>query len=122
MKSTFNSKETYLVWRSEWRADYKALSEAIRETKYGRWHDNALRNTPGLISQAQTARYRALALKHGSPRSPAMAVRYGPQAWFPDCALIHLRVQAAAMLEMRKESKAEAQRQYLAAHAIVAVL
>ena len=30
---TFNSKETYLAYRSNWRANYKALSQQIRETK-----------------------------------------------------------------------------------------
>ncbi len=33
MKFTFNSKETYLAYRSEWKANYKALSQQIRETK-----------------------------------------------------------------------------------------
>ena len=31
---TFNSKETYLAYRSNWRANYKALSQQIRETKH----------------------------------------------------------------------------------------
>ncbi len=31
--TTFNSKETYLAYRSEWKANYKALSQQIRETK-----------------------------------------------------------------------------------------
>ena len=30
-KYTFNSKETYLAYRSNWRANYKALSQQIRE-------------------------------------------------------------------------------------------
>ena len=30
---TFNSKETYLAYRSEWKAQYKELSQQIRETK-----------------------------------------------------------------------------------------
>lgn len=28
------SRETYIAWRSEWRAEYKALSREIRGTKY----------------------------------------------------------------------------------------
>jgi len=31
--TTFNSKETYLAYRSEWKAEYKQLSHEIRETK-----------------------------------------------------------------------------------------
>ena len=29
----FNSKETYLAYRSEWKASYKALSKEIREER-----------------------------------------------------------------------------------------
>lgn len=31
---TFNSKETYLAYRSKWKAQYKELSQQIRETKH----------------------------------------------------------------------------------------
>lgn len=30
---TFNSKETYLAYRSEWKAEYKQLSQIIRGLK-----------------------------------------------------------------------------------------
>jgi len=33
MNTSFNSKETYLAYRSEWKANYKNLSQEIRETK-----------------------------------------------------------------------------------------
>lgn len=32
--TTFNSKETYLAYRSNWKAQYKALSQQIRETRH----------------------------------------------------------------------------------------
>lgn len=34
MKLTFTNKETYLAYRSEWKANYKELSQLIRETKH----------------------------------------------------------------------------------------
>lgn len=30
---TFNNKETYLAWRGQWKAEYRGLSQSIRETK-----------------------------------------------------------------------------------------
>jgi hypothetical protein len=29
----FNNRETYIAWRAEWRAAYKALTAQIRQTK-----------------------------------------------------------------------------------------
>ena len=34
MKPQFNSKDEYLAWRTEWRARYKALGQAIRDQKW----------------------------------------------------------------------------------------
>lgn len=31
--TTFNSRETYITWRAQWRADYAALSVTIRSQK-----------------------------------------------------------------------------------------
>lgn len=31
---TITTRETYIAWRTEWRAEYKALSREIRATKY----------------------------------------------------------------------------------------
>ena len=64
----FNSKETYLAYRSEWKSEYNTLSQTIRDNKHTWTH------------------YR-------------------------------LKKQATAMLEELHLSKAEAQRQYLAAKA-----
>lgn len=33
MKLPFNNKETYLAWRAEWRANYRELSQTIRQCK-----------------------------------------------------------------------------------------
>ena len=34
IKETITSRETYIAWRTGWRATYKALSREIRATKY----------------------------------------------------------------------------------------
>jgi hypothetical protein len=31
---TITTRESYIAWRTEWRAEYKALSREIRATKY----------------------------------------------------------------------------------------
>jgi hypothetical protein len=71
MSITFTNKETYLAWRTKWRAKYAKLSETIRECKRDR-------------------------------------NRSGREFY---------RRQACGMMEVRKASKVEAQRQYLAAKA-----
>lgn len=71
MTLTFTNKETYLAWRTEWRAQYAELTQTIRQCRID--HDRSGRE--------------------------------------------FYRVQARKMMEVRSESKVEAQRQYLAAKA-----
>jgi hypothetical protein len=79
---TFTNKETYLAYRSEWKANYKNLSQEIRTLKAD------IRETQQAKGYAGSMQYR----------------------------LLKLRDEATAMIEERKASKVEAQRQYLAAH------
>ena len=79
---TFNSKETYLAYRSNWRANYKALSQQIRELS------NGIKVTQREKGYAGAMQYQKL----------------------------KLRAQATAAIEEMKGARAEAQRQYLAAH------
>ena len=76
----FTNKETYLAYRSEWKANYKNLSQEIRALKVE-------------INETQRAKGYAGSMQY---------------------QLLKLRKQATAMIEERKESKVEAQRQYLA--------
>jgi hypothetical protein len=87
--SAFNSKATYLTWRSQWKADYKALSQTIREHKADRKYDSSASPESNLMRQS------------------------GAQ-----CRLYVCRRKAAASLEALKLAKQEAQRQYQAAHAV----
>jgi hypothetical protein len=77
----FTSKEEYLAWRAEWRAQYAQLTQDIREHKLQR-----------------------------KDRDPA--TRSSAQYYCWSC-----RKEATALLELRKKSKIEAQRQYLATKA-----
>ena len=77
----FTNKAEYLTWRSQWKAEYAALSNEIREAKKDRKS------------------------KDKNEQSCAQV-----ECWL-------LRKKANAMLKKRKESKVQAQAQYLAAKA-----
>lgn len=77
MKFTFTNKETYLAYRSNWKAEYKTLSQEIRTLK----------------AQVRESGHQI--------------------TWTEFSQLYKLKAKATAMLEERKEAKAEAQRQYL---------
>ncbi len=96
---TFNSKETYLAYRSEWKAQYKELSQQIRNAKFCRWYCS-LRN-PKRITPAMTARFQKI----------------GPTTDWTYWNIFKMRERATFMLEQLKLAKQEAQRQYLAAKA-----
>lgn len=88
MTPSFNSKESYLTWRSQWKADYKALSQTIREHKNDRKYD------PSVSLQDNIARQAVAQWK------------------------LHVcRKKATASLEALKLAKQEAQRQYQLAKA-----
>lgn len=96
---TFTDKASYLAWRAQWKADYAALSNLIREMKWARWFVLSQCDK----SEAQKARFEALSKAHSG--------KYG---FHPVGECLRLRAQATAMLEVRKESKVRAQEQYLA--------
>ena len=79
----FNNKETYLDYRSNWKAEYNTLSNEIRELK----------------KQTRESCHHI--------------------TWSEYLALKRLKDKATAMLEERKASKIEAQRQYLASKELV---
>lgn len=97
---TFKNKEEYLTWRAQWRADYKALSAAIRDIKFTRWFEDSARHGVKM-SEAQVARHKAIAKTHGE--------QFG---FCPNYALRKLRAKATLMLEERRDSKVAAQSQY----------
>lgn len=91
-KFTFNSKETYLQYRSAWKQSYAALSQTIRDLKWCR-----------KLSSEGTDRYTATKLQHGTS-----------WGFWPQSLAWRKRQEATARLAELKEAKQEAQRQYLA--------
>jgi hypothetical protein len=95
----FNTKETYLAYRSEWKAKYKNLSNEIRILRAGERsrQRNVFAKLP--LSEAEEGWMEA-----AKKICPSGCYQYQR----------HLRsVQAHAMLDKLAEAKLEAQRQYL---------
>jgi len=102
MKFTFTNKEEYLAYRSNWKAQYKELSQQIRDLKFCRGFPQAKRfeNYAG----KNVERYREIEKRLFN--NPNTCVEW---------KLSEKRDKAFCMLEELKEAKVEAQRQYLAA-------
>src|SRR5882672_9752897 len=97
---TFNSKETYLAYRSAWKAEYKNLSAEIR----------LLRIADRFYQRKQFA---PLTLTAGEERCLANALKLsGPGAL--SYHRLNRSKRATELLAELKEAKIEAQRQYLA--------
>ena len=126
---SFTSKSEYLQWRTEWRAAYKTLSEQIRAAKWLRTvQAQALSKAKAELHEKRPiadyySELEALQKKHLEPvaaRTQILMAKHFPNAknsWYAAWTAHTLRATAAAMLEVRKASKLEAQRQYLAARA-----
>jgi hypothetical protein len=106
MKSIpFNSKETYLAYRSAWKAEYKNLSAEIRTLRLAdRFH--------------QRSRFARLPLSEAEQRCLAAAATLcQSQSFDSSLAALNRRRRSARATELLaelKEAKLEAQRQYLA--------
>ena len=96
---TFNSKETYLAYRSAWKAEYKTLSMEIR----------TLRLADRFYQRKTFAR---LALTDAEEHCLAEGLRLcGPGSL--SFNRLNRSKRATEMLAELKEAKLEAQRQYL---------
>jgi hypothetical protein len=100
---TFTTKEEYLTWRTQWKADYKKLSAEIRDLKFARWFSDSTRGGVKM-SEAQTARFNQLATQYSNSR----------WGFLPNHLLAEFRAKATGMLQERKAAKQQAQAQYLA--------
>ena len=100
----FNNKQEYLTWRSEWRANYRALSKQIRDIKFARWYADSVRGGVKM-SEAQEERFKAI--------HKANATQWG---FCPSSFLQNLKVKATAMLKERKASKIACQECYVREH------
>jgi hypothetical protein len=99
----FNSKETYLAYRSAWKAEYKKLSAEIRTLRLAdRFY--------------QWKTFAQLALTEAEEHCLAEGLRlYGPGSL--SFNRLSRSKRATEMLAELKEAKLEAQRQYLASRA-----
>jgi hypothetical protein len=94
----FKTKEEYLAYRSEWKAEYKQLSQDIRDLKFCRNFPQANRfNNP-----ANVKRYREIQKR--------LFNNVNTNVYW---VLEEKKRKATDMLEQLKEAKQEAQRQYL---------
>ena len=97
---TFDSRETYLAWRTTWKADYKALSAEIRILRLADCY-------------RQRKEFAHLALTDGEHRCLLAADEItGAGSYVYRRQLRSAR--ATAMLAELKAAKIESQRQYLA--------
>jgi len=92
----FTTKEEYLAYRSEWKAQYKVLSKQIRDAKFCRWFCT-LKNEERIKSHL--AHFQTI----------------GHKTDWTYWGIRTLSVQATNMLEQLQLAKQEAQSQYLAA-------
>lgn len=98
MQFKFTNKEEYLAYRSNWKAQYKSLSQDIRNAKFCQW-------------------YCSLGEKRTTPQ---LTARYEEIKGYTHWSIPTLKFQARNMLEELKLAKVEAQRQYLASKQAVA--
>src|SRR5882724_10192398 len=96
---TFNSKETYLAYRSAWKSEYKDLSAEIRALRFA---DRVY----------QRKHFAHLTLTEGEDRCLADALKLcGPSSL--SYHRLNRSKRATELLVELKEAKLEAQRQYL---------
>lgn len=125
----FTTKEEYLTWRTAWRKHYAELSETIhllrnlRRPPFRFWQseeDFRKVATAFFNDQSKSLEAPTLALlekfKYGittcAAGDPVGTIQYYWHGY--DIIKLSLRCEAKKLMEMRKNSKVEAQRQYLA--------
>jgi hypothetical protein len=116
LTETFTTKEEYLTWRTEWRKQYAEISEDIRRVR--QVNVDASRNpATGYDHKTSTwTRSRAWTADELKRQKDVQPVYERSRAAYKD-GHKSLSALAHALMDRRKWSKEEAQRQYLAAHA-----
>jgi hypothetical protein len=115
----FKTKEEYLQYKKDWKAEYKELSLTIREKKILRKENSRIFNkgvsekgSPGWENPGlwRLIEFLTEEKKKSDPKYKELTEKYkDDRRWLED-----LSCDATLMLEELKESKREAQRQYLA--------
>lgn len=120
-KFTFTNKEEYLAYRQAWKAEYKELSNTIRDIKWGRkfinkTHSKAHLQT-GTDSWNPNYRYIMDEELKNNERYQNILKKVNPYDFWND----KYKNIATQMLKDLKASKEEAQRQYLESKKLVTV-
>ena len=113
MKFTFTNKEEYLAYRSNWKAEYKALSQTIRERKWLHSRYSTIANKANLevgMDYQNINRYFDY-LKLLSDEDTKYKEIRAKQNW--RISKEKLSLTATVMLQELKNAKKEANRQYL---------
>lgn len=105
MEFTFTNKKEYMAYRSNWKAEYKELSQQIRDLKFCRAFPTANR----FEDPKNVERYREIEKRLFNNVNTSV-----------EWTLYEKRNKATYMLEQLKEAKVEAQRQYLASNMEIA--
>lgn len=111
----FNNKETYLAYRSAWKAEYAKLSQTIREKRwYNKEYQRAQNKARPLTSKGDCYYGRLWknteALLKDNVRFQELRLKYKEDRKWVEL----YSKEATAMLAELAEAKQEAQRQYLA--------
>lgn len=112
-KFTFNNKQTYLVYRAKWKAEYSEISNAIREKRYLRVEFSRACNKAWTKTEAKWPQYYndIRAILASNPRYVHLEAKYRNNGTMIEV----LKKRATEMLAELREAKQESQRQYLAA-------
>lgn len=130
MTYPFNNKEEYLAYRKMWKAEYKELTQTIRNVKrartlYQRAWAKAYRecHEPGMYRNFIKTWNLTKEYLKDNQEYQELNKRFNPsnsQRWtYPDRE--RLKSIATQMLEDLKGAKIEAQRQYMEQHQLVEV-
>jgi hypothetical protein len=104
----FTNKQEYLAWVTEWKAEYKKLSQAIRDLK---WTDKERQRAITKAVRDGIPCYKAEVKDYLTGKALERYQRI--MAEHRNTWRGALSAEATTMLEWRKQSKVEAQRQYL---------
>lgn len=112
----FTNKQEYLAYRTQWKSDYKQLSQRIRDYKWMRKHYT--RVAAPLLNDATlnyiTASNKINEALNNNERYSKLFKHYDLKQHYQTFYLYGLKTIATQMLLELKEAKIEAQRQYLA--------
>ncbi len=123
--SKFTNKEEYFQYRKDWKEEYMALTQHIRDHKLIRRYSSqacnkAIQMIGGVISYDNVGKYfRYIEInKKENPNLQLLLVKYKDDK----TCLSTYTLDATNMLEELKYAKIEANRQYLDSHSVKAVI